>query len=416
MNASLFGRPIPQDMEALICDQLDPKSLKDLALITNYANVFVNNKYPVLSLVRNPDPQREAKLSPLQKLELQFIRFNDRPRWQRIIIVAGLILVSPVICLYHSPKMIKAVYLNVLTPVAQKISSVALWIYTKILKPIGLAADTHLLQPTIKIIKQVAHAVFVTMPNLALKYVLKPLYDTISAVASFVERTILTPLVDGTVKTCQFIHTRVLTPIGESIKKIAQLSFNALSSLYKTVSKYFGGGLKRLAIFTFHRIIVPLARFTWNWILCPTGRVLYAVAKFFCFTVLPKIIDYMIVPLFNRVILPFLRIVRVILKGICVTFPLKIYNSIFLPVALKIASIVNNLLVQPFRRLMSLVGSFVVQKVKEVASLIFQSLIIPAKNMLTLSGYFIYNQILMPTGILIVGLPSLFRNILSSFN
>src|SRR5687767_4291412 len=95
--ANLFrNRVVPDVLEALICDDLDSQSLHAMKLTSKGTKLFVRDKHRRLSVLRDPNhlgvQRAEEKLTPLEKLELQFIKFNDRPVWQRVAIVFGLIL------------------------------------------------------------------------------------------------------------------------------------------------------------------------------------------------------------------------------------------------------------------------------------------------------------------------------------
>lgn len=417
VNLSLYRNNfVPDVLEALICDGLDAKSLHALKLSNKQSKRFVENKHRILSILRDPlhlgIQRNDANLTSLEKLQLQFIKFNDRPAWQRIIIVAGLVLISPVILLYHSPKIIKATYENVVTPIAQSL-------FKNILYPVGRLTYNYILTPVAKATKAIAKALLITMPKALYEHVLVPGAKIISTVANFVYQRIMTPIGQG-VRT---IYRYTLEPIGIAIKKIITLFFDTINFLYTSVSKYFGGGLKRLVIFLCQRVIFPIIRFTFQQIVVPIFNVLHAVAKVLCFTIPSKICTSLIVPIFEKAIIPFVNLMGTILKGVCVTFPLKVLNSIVLPIIRGVANAVSFIyqtVISPIVQCIQFLGRFTYSNVlspignliKGIASLIINQLIIPAGQAFALGMHLLYQSVLVPTGILIITLPELFKRLI----
>jgi hypothetical protein len=125
-------------------------------------------------------PEYRVDIDLVRRLELEFIKFQDRPLWLK---VALFIVSSPAVLFYCAKKVAKKCYRLVIRPIIR-------------------ATDRFLYRMRRKA-EKIAYAVFVTFP-------LK------------IYQKILTPIGHGLLRGAKFTYSKVLTPIGRVVDAIVR--------------------------------------------------------------------------------------------------------------------------------------------------------------------------------------------------
>lgn len=345
---------MPDVLQAYVFDHLKRSDLEALKLVSKGCKHFVEKKHRRLSIFRDPKHlgvTREQKdLQPHERLAFEFIKFQDRPIYQRIGIIIVCTLLSPVILVYHSPKIIKATYRHVICPIGRKIARLAEILFDAIVVPIARFTYDYVLAPIGRGIKKVMRFIG--------DNILSPLFRAVEAVARAIFITlptkiyqILSPLGGLTRKALKFVGEHILLPIIEHIV------IPILVNLWKG------------SVWIIDNVATPLASRLW---------------KVIVFT-------------FDNAVIPVAKIVKVIAKGLLVTFPYKIYINIIDPLAqgfLKVATIAYDLILEPLGRL-----------IYHIASAIINYVILPATEVITFSAKVLYNNVLEPVGLAVITIP-----------
>ncbi len=264
ISSRIFNHPnVPPAIDALICEYLldDQKALASLMQTSKGAKQFIKNELPKHSrLTRERYLGRMwDDLTPLQKLELEFLKFNDRPVWQRVAIVGLCLICSPLILIYHSPKIAKQLYASIIRPLGQKILESTGKVFNRLVLPAARFTYQHLLLPLLETIEEIATAIFVAIPKALYKQVLKPIAIGSRNVAVWSYENIALPIgrVVSTVAKGVFIkfplkiYTHILVPVGEQIGKGCNFAYSQILSP-------IGNGIHRFAMLFFKQVLVPL--------------------------------------------------------------------------------------------------------------------------------------------------------------
>jgi len=379
---------------------LGPKDRRAFEETSKLNRKFIKEEYPKYE----KDLAKRKELTPFQKLELEFIKFQDRPVWQRASIVALCLVGSPAILTYHSPKLLRSFYISVIKPCSKAIKNVAetlaIKTYNHVLAPLGRFTHDYVLAPLGKAIRKVAIFTY--------DYAIYPVCKAIYRIAKFTfvtcpvhfYRSVCLPLARGAQRVCTLVNNHVLTPLVQKIKSVfqgglvrllralytyvlvpaARAAFDGLTFVYDRalvpVAKVIRVLAKGLFI-TFPKkvwqhVIAPPLRWTWNTILVPVGNQAWKVMTF----------------LFQNVVIPMAKILRVVLKGVCITFPYKIYVHLLTPIGRAVQFICRftyDVILTPIGR-----------AIQSVASAIFNHLIVPLSNAIKFGANVLHGYVIVP--------------------
>ncbi len=414
MASRLLGphsTPLHDDVAAYAFSYLDKEDRKNLACVNKRNREFITTKYPKYD--RTAPKYKE--LTTLQKLELEFIKFQDRPVWERVCIVALCVLLSPAILAYHSPSLLEKFYIAVIDPCARSLAShleaIAITIYDYALTPLGHFTYDYVLVPFAQAVRKIAVVTY--------DYVLTPLGNAIYEIAKFIFVTFPTHLYES-----------VLHPLASKTWDILILANeHILTPLARAVQSLFTGGLVRLLHALYTNVLEPTGRVLWeglnllyDHLLVPLANFVSVIAQGVFITFPTKAwnhvigpamdwtLDWIVVPLatkaweamtllFHHVVVPIAELLGVILEGVCITFPSKIYVHILSP----IGGAIGRLLIVTYEVILTPLG----QMIQKVALAIFNELLIPMGYGIQFGAEILYTNVLSPVGMLIMSLPSL---------
>lgn len=387
MASRLLGvhsTPLHDDVAAYAFSFLAKEDRKNLASVNKRNREFIQTKYPKYD--RTVPKYKE--LTTLQKLELEFIKFQDRPVWERVCIVALCVVLSPAILIYHSPTLLKKFCITVIDPCARIIGThleaAAIKIYNKVLAPLGECAYDYALVPFANALRKIAIVTY--------DYLLTPLGNAIYEVAKFIFVTF--PI---------HLYQWVLDPLARGVYHLFMLTDEyILTPLARVIESVFTGGVVRMLCALYTHVLEPAGR--------ALGECLNS--------------------LYDRLLLPLANVISVVAEGLFVTFPTKVWNHVIDPainltldyVIIPLATKTWEALTLLFHYVLSPVGqaigrffsfSYEViltpmgQLIQKVASAIFNELIVPLAYRIQLGAEILYTAVLAPLGTLIVSLPSI---------
>ncbi len=361
--------PLHDTTAAYTFSFLEKDAIDRLAEVSKRDRKFIKTEYPKYDRAA----PKYKPLTPLQKLELEFIKFQDRPVWQRIGIVVVCTVFSPVIFAYHSPKLVDKFYVSIIVPCAQSVArnveAAAMKVYTYALAPLGRFTRDYVLVPSARAIRKIA--------TLTYDRVLVPLAKTIQEAAEFIfvtfpnylYQSVLLPSARAIREIAILTYNHVLAPLGRTISDIAQFVFVTFPThLYQSV-------LKPVVLGVWNHLIVPVTDWIWNSIAIPVATQIRKLATF----------------LFDQVVVPVAKVIRAILKGICVTLPSKIYAHILAPTGRTIGRALHF----TYEKILTPIG----QAIQRIASIVFnQFVLVILKGVCVTFPTKIYAHILAPTG------------------
>ncbi len=357
---SFFGsrHQMPDVLQAYVLDHLSQQDLGQVTLVSRQAKDFVRLRHRELSLLRDPGHLGHVKsyqqLTLAQKLELEFIRFNDRPLWHKALIVAGTILFSPLILIYHSPKIWNWVATRFLTPFCNKLIQMTQLLYEKVIRPTGEFILQNILHPMIQTIDSVLVRLLeigesavrvlyrygewfclkVAIPFIqwAHTHIWVPLKEAILIPAARIINRLLFFVFTTLPENLYFhvilpLNEKVITPtvkVGKVVLKGVCVTFP--TKIYAHILTPIGQGLK------------GVGKFVYNEFLTPIGQIIQKVALF--------VLNRLLLPIW----VPLANIGKTILKGVCITLPIQIYEHILTPlgqVVQKVALFVQNRIMIP---------------------------------------------------------------------
>jgi hypothetical protein len=239
--------------------------------------------------------QERGKLTYEQQLKLQFLKFQDRVLWQRVTIVVGCLLFSPLIALYHSPAIAKYSYQRFLAPEIEKVALGVQCVYDEVIVPVAETLYEHAFIPTVNLIEKTVRLFFTTIKTSAV-YLLK--------------------------KVSLFFNGHLFHLLKETIQKCASFIFE---HFVIPLLKQLGDILFELIKFSVIHILIPTFR-TIDTVMNTLVNLQLRIAR----VVLPVVI-----PLFN--------IMKTIAEGLFVTFPLKVYRHIAAPLFSFLGSVLSTI-------------------------------------------------------------------------
>lgn len=389
----------PDVLQAYICDHLDKRSLANLKQITTGAKFFVEKKHRKLSIYRDPKHLGRIRtyedLSALQKLQLEFIKFYDRPKYQRCLIVVGCVLLSPVILVWHSPKMVKAGFNYIIYPYFILPCFKALFY-------IGDKIITYIIQPAIEsivwlcksfntyIIRPVLNGT-VCLCKLINSYIIQPAIKAISCFCNAVNVHIIQPGIAQSIKIKDCIYETILIPIAVAIKWIGNAIWNCTTYCVNCVGAAIGWIGDNIVSPVFHKVVYP-------YILVPIGKIIKFVLRTIFISIPCFVWKYFFYPIckgiqwiFVRCVFPTCKWIYVILKGICVGFATKVFSPVL--------SGAYNYILAPMGRCVS-----------NLCNLSVEYVIKPSFNFISICSQAVYEYVLCPVGLLISSIGNLFTS------
>jgi hypothetical protein len=415
--------PLHDDVAAYTFSFLGKEDLRNLACTSRRNQRFIKEKYPKYT----QDAPKYKELTQLQKLQLEFIKFQDRPVWQRAAIVAVCVLFSPLILAYHSPKLIERFSVTVLAPLGKAVwnaaEAIAAKVYKSLLAPFGrglrkvaLLTYDYVLTPVGRAIYEVAKFVLVTVPKAVYRSVLKPFGRGVVRLSELTYDHVLLPLArkarslfrGGLLPLLRSCYRRVLVPLAEVIKVVAEAVFVTFPS------KVWQHVLFPVLKWTFERVLAPVGRaifdtirFVYRRVMVPLVNVIRVVAKGVFVTFPSKVWQHVLFPVvkwtFEKILVPVGKVLKVVLTGLCVTFPYKIYVHLLAPIGRAIATISQ----WTYDLVLTPVG----KAIQSLAILFFQQVLIPTAAAIQFGATVLYENILIPTGMIIFSFSELIQRL-----
>lgn len=347
------------------------------------------------SLVELEYPKHKAKLDMARRVELFFIKFKDRPLWQKMGLIGLCVLGSPFIVLYHSPKIARKVKLVIVRPTLRLVVSAIRAIYQRVLTPVG-----HFLR---------------AIPGHTFKHVILPVAHLIRDIACAINNRMLCPLGRGILHAARFAYTRILTPTGHAIQATARAFFNhivlptvrGIRHVVHLTGRYVARPLGQLIRAIARGIFVQLPQHVYTYALRPLGNGLMNVIRFVGTHVITPIVkaifNHLISPLAvnvwratcwttSHVVVPILKTVRAIAKGVFVTLPTKIYEHILKPLGKGIRAIAKF----TYDNILTPLGNTIAQ----ISKWVLKSILTPIGRLIVAGAKLLNQQILQPALVL----------------
>ena len=191
--------PMADVLQAYVLDHLTLSEITQVKRVSKGGKFFVDSQYPRLTILRNPNDVREVlsydSLPPIQKLRLEFLKLRDRPRWQQIGVFAFTLLLSPLVLLWNTPRLI-------------------LMVKRKIVFPIYIIAKHTTGRASSAAWNSLQRCVFQPM----MKHVYRPVKNATIATWKWIWRNII---VAGT----RWMHSNVVTPTANTMVHAANLAY-----------------------------------------------------------------------------------------------------------------------------------------------------------------------------------------------
>jgi hypothetical protein len=439
--------PCPDVLQAYVCDYLQKEDLTKLKHISSGAKFFIEKKHRVLSVFRDPKHLGRLRtyddLTPRQKLKLEFMKFNDRPVYQRGAIVIVCVVLSPLILVWHTVK--NSPYLC------------ELWIRSCVIPPLQVMRFIlqklldHVVNPLFKfliymidaicktcawILQQVAQQLcrlvitptcnaMIWLANALNTYLLQPAAKILVSTGNFVANKVLSPCAEGfcwllkkiaqyTQKLCVWFFETIVVPVVKGIEWVAQ---KILATLWFLIQK-----LCQALQWLFERVISPCCtKVIYPFLILPLAKALKWVFLGIFYYLPLGIARFVFKPLFqalcwiwNRAAFPALQWTYTVLEGICVGFATKI----FVPLAQGLF----NWVIMPMLRGIALLGDVVLNSVLKpaghaiaaVAEGVVEYGIKPACRIVSVASQATYDYVLRPAGLFISSLSSFFGSLFGS--
>ncbi len=266
-------------------------------------------------------PKHMAKLTTARRIELGWMKFQDRPLYQKVGLVALCIIFSPVIALYHSKDIMRWI-LTLYTPrmrqLVQRICKTAAEL-------VRTSAD-WCLDKILRISKSLFDNIAVPLAR-AIKCTAQFSYDQILTPAATAIKGLFTRIV---IPTCRAILTHIVVPacrlsINHVIVPLARFAIKNVAvpvcrQLVRITTWTYGTIATRIVVpacrFSIDHIIVPLARFALKNVVIPACRQLVRIIRW----------------TYSTIAVPVARMVHAIAKGLLITLPQKVYQFILTPI------------------------------------------------------------------------------------
>lgn len=425
----------PNEIQAYILDFTEREDIVNFKLVSKDTYYFVLHKHEKLSRRRRLLKTLKSyhDLEPIQKLKIEFMKFNDRPIHHRIGIGIGCIILSPVIMLYITPGIIKIIYKKIVKPILKFIwklikkffKGVGLtieWIYNNILVPIGNAIK--------KISKWIWNKIVV------------PIANAIGKSCKWVWNNILIPITNAIIKTCKWIWNSILVPIGNGIKYVCMWINKNIIRRGIRVGKGMGNWILENIIKRGIRVCKAICNWIYDYILAPIGR---GVKWFYNEAIVPafKYIKRQIILFYNEFIYPYILVpigktIKFIFKAI--RFILKVifywilwkfiivniykaikwtFNKVLIPVGKWIYVVLNGICVEfalkkivipvckaTYYGIIKPVGN----AIHVGASFVGNNIIVPIAQFIKICANTVYSLCIRPIGLLIQSIGNIFRS------
>jgi len=297
--AGQFGGRLamPDVLQALVCDHLNPTELRQLQHVSHGAHYFVQRRHRRLSRFRNPQHLGRLHtfedLDAYQRLDLKLMRFYDRPVWQRCLIGAACVPIVPFVLLWHTPKVVKYAYVHAAKPAARVVTRRVLqpmwrglvyagahWVVNPMIEGgcwcgrftrdwIAVPLVQHVWYPGCHLVARSASSIY--------HHVIVPCAKGVQWTVRTLYNKAALPCARGVAHAASSVKTRGVH-IGQWIWGALRPTGGALVWLAEAVVKGVDWSLCTL----YDRVLVPLGRgLGWIWQngIVPCGRGLYACAS-----------------------------------------------------------------------------------------------------------------------------------------
>ncbi len=356
----------PETIQAYILDFLDRDDLLQLKMISTGAQFFIIHKHMELSKARRllKTFKTYKDLEPIQKLKLEFMKFNDRPVLHRIGITSGCIVLSPIILLYYSPAIIY-------------------FTYKRAVKPTIKFCYKNTVCPAYRFIKGVIKWIC--------KNIIRPIFTCIGKCCVWIDMKIITPIIKAIIRFCKWINSSIIQPSINAGKKLRHFIYvNIMVPIGKAIS-YLLKKLWKGTVFVYDEFVYPC-------ILVPIGQIIKFICKavkFILKVIFHKILwNLILVPLYKgsklvfvEAIMPVSRWIFVVLKGICVDIAL------------------NKLIIPAYKNIVAPVGRVCYNAIAFIGT----NIVIPVGNVVASAGKLFYAVCIRPVGILFQTIGRIFK-------
>jgi hypothetical protein len=357
----------PETLQAYICDHLLQHDLNRIKCTSKGGQHFILKKHRIISIFRDPKHLDRLRnyddLTLTQKLQLEFIKFNDRSFIQRIGIIIVCTIMSPFILIWHSPKFFRWFKRVVVDPACN-------FFYADVMVPITEKA----IVPTSRFLtRYFFKPIFVVLPKQiasGIRYVYIHLFCPVSKQIASAIRSV-------------YIH--FICPASKQVHQGFILPcFRVLKLCLNAIRHHFGGTIKSICKFVSNKILLPSILFVLDHIILRTlGLVYHGFRCTFKYVVFPlcRGIGWGL----QRFVFPAVRVGYIVMKGICVDFGVKIFKQFLLPPA----KLVFYGAMVPAFNLISLVVSHSARLIAVSADALYTSILVPAGIVISATSSFV---------------------------
>jgi hypothetical protein len=387
---------IPDPVQSYIFDYLEKHELSSIKHTSRGGKYFIEHQQPHLSLSYRKlgTLKTYQNLSPLQKLQLEFYKFNDRPIQQRILIVIVCFFLFPVILLWNSPKIIKFLTKAIILPYFMEP------LVKYIVIPLYRFSHDYIYVP-----------VFVTLPEIIVE------------IAQLINRNFILPVFHQIRRAVNFIFNKIIRPV---CLFSYHYGVTVPSQNYLKLRQKYGGTLKQRARQLWNHTILPLLRVLWITFARPIG-IIRNKLRYFLFISVPsflnkylvkpglyllgKVWKYVLRPIvsviyvaWKQMIRPALRWLYVVLYGICVVFTGKIIQQFIVTPALYLYSSIITPITSAVANIFTLVYLHAIMPISLACLALFYQI----TNFLSLAAQIILESIMIPIWNIFMALSALF--------
>lgn len=360
---------LPDAVNILMCSFLDSESIKQARAINQNMKRLIDNIIPRYSEMwttsKNAFHKEFIKRYPLaiknardgHSWELAFMKFQDRPVWQRVGLIGLTLVLSPAIFVYNLPKIGKGGLKRVIKPLIQ-------WTCNKLIKSAEFVARCvkNFFVALYNGIIKPFYNITVTILKFTYEKILQPtgkaLIDTIKAVdhlirkiCTFINDKAIVPTTNLAKRIAHWTNENIVQPTVNAIKEVARALFITLpKKTWEHVIKPSGIAIGKVVKAIFQEIVIPVARsigkaikWCYDKILTPLMNLAKEVFKAVFITFPSKVFEHIVIPVaekvwagvkftYNWILSPIGRAIKTIAKGIFVTIPTKVWNHILYPV------------------------------------------------------------------------------------
>lgn len=361
-------RKLPDVLMGVTASFLNKAELKTFRMVGKKAQEIVENVIPRLPILWATHRENNLSINKQisldikavrvkNKYQLAFMKFMDRPLYQRVGLVFLTIILAPAIFIYHSPRLGKKGLHHVIKPlirgafnflnktvelVRSAVKKIFVALYEGIVKPLG--------RLTVRVIKFTLQALIVPA-CLAIASLAKAIDQIIRKVCTYINENAITPSKNFIKKIWNYTNKNMVQPSIELVKTVARALFITFPrKINAHVIQPSLEALANCAKFIFDNVVVPVLQKAWEGVkitytrvLTPLMNLIQKVAKAIFITFPSKVWEHILQPIletawegvkftYNNILTPIMRLIRAVARGVFVTLPGKVWQNVAKPV------------------------------------------------------------------------------------